>query len=82
MDSDAELNLLSRDEVPVACCHAALHFERTAHGVHHAGELDQDTVSGGVEYPAAISLDRRINQLGAERTQAAHRTFFVRAGQP
>jgi hypothetical protein len=48
----------------------------------NAGELDQDTVSGGVEYPAAISLDRRINQLGAERTQAAHRTFFVRTGQP
>ena len=82
MDADAELDLLFGDEVAVARCHAALDVERTAHGVHHAGELDQNAVSGGVKDAAAIGLDRRVNQLGAERAQTAHRPFLVCAGQP
>ena len=40
MNSDAKLNLLFRDEAPVAPRNAALDFQRTTHGVHNAGELD------------------------------------------
>ena len=40
MNADAELDAPIRRHAGVALDHAALHFDRAAHGVDHAAELD------------------------------------------
>ena len=40
VDADAKFDALFRRQAAIALDHAALHFNRAAHGVDHAPELD------------------------------------------
>ena len=40
MDADAKLDASLRRQARIALDHAVLHFDRAAHGVDHAAELD------------------------------------------
>ena len=73
--------LISR-HVCVAHGHAMLDFESTTPGVYNAGELYQNPIARRFHDPAAINLDRRIDQFGTKRAEAACCSFLVRAGQP
>jgi hypothetical protein len=53
-----------------------------AHRVDDAGEFDQDAIAGSLDDATAIALDRWIDQLDAQRGEAAYGPFLVGAGQP
>src|SRR5262249_43968150 len=42
---------------------APLNFNRAAYGLHGAGELDQNSVTRGLDNPAAMASDHRIDDL-------------------
>ena len=62
--------------------HAALHLNRTSHGIDGAGELDQHAVACRLDYPPAMCGDRGIDKSFAERLQPGQRSFFVGTHQP
>jgi hypothetical protein len=82
MDTDAKLHALFRHEIGIANRDCALHIDRATHGVHHAGELDEKAISGGVDDTPAMGRNRRIDQLVPERPQSRHRAFLVRLREP
>jgi hypothetical protein len=53
--------------------------DHALHGVHHARELGEQPVAGGLEDAAAVRGDRGIEELRAQRLQARERAFLVGA---
>ena len=82
MNADAELDPPVLRHARVALNHAALHFDRAAHGVDHAAELDQGAVAGALHHPACMDGDRRVDQIAAQGPKARQRAVLVRAGKP
>ena len=68
--------------VGIALGHAALDFDRAAHGIDDAGELDQHAVAGGLDDTAGMLGDLGIDQFAAMRLQSRERAFLVVADQP
>ena len=87
-DHVAEMNANSKFDPPVlihagvALSHAALNFDRAAHGVDHTAELDDRSVAGALDDAAAMGGDRGINQIAAEAPKARKRALLVGAGEP
>ena len=62
--------------------HAVLHFDRAAHRVHHAAELNNGSIAGSLDDAAVVHGDYGINQIATDRPKPRQRTIFVRAGEP
>ena len=61
---------------------AALHFDRAAHGVDHAAELDEAAVAGALDDAAVMRGDGGIDQIAAQPPEPRQRAILVRAGEP
>ena len=62
--------------------HPALDFDRAAHRVDDARELDQYAVAGGLDDAAAVLGDLGVEKAGAQFLEIAQRALFVHAHQP
>ena len=59
MNADAELDAALLRHAGVALDHAVLHFDRAAHGVDHAAELDDSAVAGALDDAPVMRGDGR-----------------------
>ena len=82
MDADAELDAALCRHAGVALDEAALHFDRTAHGVDHAAELDDDPVACALDDAPMMERDGRVNEVAAERPKARKNALLVGTGKP
>ena len=81
MNADAKLDALLGRDLSVALDHSGLDFDRAAHGVNHAPELDEEAVAGLLDHPAVIGLDRGIDQIAAQRPEPRQRAILIRPGK-
>ena len=65
----------------IAVGHTSLHLGRTAKSIHHAAELDEQTVACRLDKPAVVRGDRRIEQLRPDRLQCRESAALVRPDQ-
>jgi hypothetical protein len=70
IDADAPFDAVVRRDTSVPLGHPLLHFDRAAHRVDDAGKFDQDAVAGGLDDPAVVLGDLRIEELAAQRLEA------------
>ena len=82
MNANPELDALLGRHTSVALDHSGLHFDRAAHRVNDAAELDDAAVAGALDHPAAIGLDRGIDQIAAQRPEPRQRAILIRPGEP
>ena len=82
MNADAKLNATLGRQSRVALDHAVLHFNRAAHGVDHAAELDDRAVAGAFDDASVVHGDDGVNQVTAQRPEPRERAIFVCAGEP
>ena len=59
-----------------------LHFDRAAHGVDHAAELDEAAVAGSLDDASVMRVDGGIDQIAAQPPQPRQRAILVRAREP
>jgi hypothetical protein len=52
------------------------------HGVNRTGELDQHSVTGGLDDPAGVTRDRWIDDLAATGLQGSQRADLVGTHEP
>ena len=57
----------------VECQHTALGRHRAGHRIHHAGELDQQPIAGGLGDAAVMPGYNRVDALVAVRLQRTQR---------
>jgi hypothetical protein len=81
MNADAELDASLERQAGVALNHAVLHFDRAAHRVHHAAELNNGSIAGSLDDATVVYGDYRINQIAAQRSQPRQRAVLVRASK-
>jgi hypothetical protein len=82
MDPDAEDNAPILRHAGVALDHRVLHLDGATHRVDHAAELGEDPVAGALDHAPAMHLDRRIDEVAAQRAQPRQNAVFVGPGQP
>ncbi len=82
MDPDAELDAPVLQHPGVALDEAVLHFDRAAHGVDNAAELDDRAVAGALDCPTVMRSDGGIDQIAAETAKAREGSVLVGAGKP
>ena len=88
LDDVAEMNADAKDDAAVlghagvALDHAVLDFDRAAHGVDDAAELDEAAVAGALDDASMMRGDRRIDQIAAQPAKPRQRAILVRAGEP
>jgi hypothetical protein len=66
----------------VALDHAVLNFDRAAHRVDHAAELDETSVAGALHDAPMMGGDGRVDEVAAQAPQARQRAILVGAGKP
>ena len=81
MNADAELDAALWRHAGVALDHAVLHFDRAAHRVDHAAELDDAAVAGALDDAAVMRGDGGIDQIAAQAPQARQSAILVRPGE-
>src|SRR5208282_5690173 len=82
MNADAELDALVRGDSSVALDHGGLHFDRAAHRVDHAAELDENAVTSTFDDASAMHGDRRVDQIAAQRPESRQNAILVGPGEP
>ena len=82
VDADAKLDPLLRRQAGVALDHAALHFDRAAHRVDHAPELDDRAVAGALDDAPVMNGDDGVDEIAAKGPQAREDAILVRACEP
>ena len=82
MNTDAKEDAAVLRHFGIALDHCALHFDREAHGIDDAAELDNAAVAGALDDPSAMHGNRGIDQIAAQRAQSGQSSIFVRAGEP
>jgi len=65
MNADAELDAALFRHACVALDHAVLHFDRAAHGVDDAPELDDRAVARAFDDAAAVGRDSGVDEVAA-----------------
>jgi hypothetical protein len=71
-----------RNRRPVALDHGALDFDRAAHRIDHATELDDQAVAGALDEAAVVDGDGGVNQIAAQQPKPRKRSLLVDAGEP
>ena len=61
---------------------AFCNFDRAAHGVDDAAELDDAAVAGALDDAAVMDRDGRIDQIAAQRAQPRKDAILVRPRKP
>jgi len=79
--SDAELDAHVIGHSSVTLSHPGLHFGRAPQGIDHTAELDEKPIACGLDEPAVVRGDRRINQLGPDGLELREGAALVRANQ-
>ena len=88
LDDVAEVNADPKDDAAVlghagvALDHGVLHFDRAAHGVDDAAELDNRAVAGALDDAAVMRGDGGVDEVAAQRPQPRQGAIFVRPGEP
>ena len=72
----------SGDSPAFALGHAVLHFDRAAHGVDHAAELDDRAVAGALDDAAVVGGDGRVEQVAAKPSKARQCSVLVGSCKP
>ena len=65
----------------VAVDHRVPDFNRVAHDVDHAAELDDRAVAGALDDAPVMHGDSRIDQIAAQRPQPRQYAILVRPGE-
>ena len=78
MDADPEFDASLGRRAGVALDHAVLHFDRAAHRVDHAAELDEDAVAGALDDAPMMRVDGGIDQIAAQPPEPRQRAILVR----
>ena len=82
MNADAKFDALVGRDARVALDHGVLHFDRAAHRVDDAAELDEAAVAGALDDAAMMHGDGGINQIAAQRAQPRQSSILVRPREP
>ena len=82
VDADAQFDAAFRPDAGVPLRHRLLHLDRAAHRIDDARKFHQHAVAGGLDDPAVVLGDLRIEELAAQRFEAFVRAFLVRPHQP
>ena len=75
---NSKLDALFGREAGVALHHAALHFDRAAHRLDHAAELDENSVPGALDDAAVMGGDCGVDQVAAQPAQPRERAILCR----
>jgi hypothetical protein len=62
--------------------HRALHFDREAHRIDDAAELDDAAIAGALHDAAMMHGDERVDQVAAERPEPRKDAIFIRSREP
>jgi hypothetical protein len=79
MDAHAKLDPLFVRHAGVALDHAALHFNRAAHGVDHAAELADEAIAGALDDAPMMSGDGGVDEIAAQAPKTRERPILVAA---
>src|SRR5262245_45122819 len=82
VDADAEGYALVLGHLCAPRGHARLQFDRTAYGIDHARELQQQPVAGRLDDATAVVGDCRVYDLLAKALQRCQRAALVSPHQP
>ena len=82
VDADAEEDALFRRGVGIALGHLALHLDGALDRIHDAHELSEEAVAGGLNDPATMLSDLRLDQLADMRLDPFVRAFLICSHQP
>ena len=82
VDAHANFDALVCRHLRIALRHAALLLDGAAHGIHRAGELDQNSVSGAFDNAASVSRDIRFQKFTAVGVEPGEGAFLIGAHQP
>src|SRR5207237_10632560 len=63
VDANTKVKTLMGRSSCITLGHATLHVDRTAHRIDNAREFQQQTITGCLDYPAAILVDLGVDQL-------------------
>jgi hypothetical protein len=77
VNADAELDPPFPRHRVIGFGHCRLHFGGASHRIDDAGELEKQTVAGGLDDAAVMTGDLGIDQLGTERLEPSQRAFLV-----
>ena len=67
---------------PIQDRNLLLHLHRTAHCSVDAVENQEEKVSPGLNYPAAMLLDRSVDQVGTQGPQTLKCPLVIQPDQP
>ena len=82
MNAKPELDALLGRHAGVALDHGGLDFDRAAHRVDQAAELDDRAVAGALDDAAVVHGNDRVDQVAAKRPEPRQRAVLVGAGEP
>jgi hypothetical protein len=82
VNAHSELDALLGKHASVALDHAGLHFDRAAHRVNHAAELDDRAVAGALDDAAMVHGDDWVDQVAPKGAEPCEDAIFVRASKP
>ncbi len=82
MDADAKFDPPVLRHPGIALDHGVLHLDSTAHGIHHAAELNDGSVTRALHHPALVHGYGGIDQVAAQRSQPRQRSILISAGKP
>ena len=81
IDADAKADGPIGGMVTIIGGHLLLHLHGTAHRAVDAVEHDEQGVASGLNDPAAMLVDRRVDQSAAESTEPFQRSFVIQPDQ-
>ena len=77
VDAEAKFEAVFGGHARIAIDHSPLHVDRAANGIDHTGKLEQQTIAGRLDNPAAKFGDLGVDQVAPVRLQRRERAAFV-----
>jgi hypothetical protein len=82
VNADPEHDAAILGHAGVALDHRVLNFDRAAHRVDDAAELDDRTVAGALNDAPAMHGDSRVDKIAAQRPEPRQDAILVSASEP